>query len=156
MHGVTGPPRLSEGRSTLQDQGLEGLLPHFEHAFSVAVLGFTGSLTVFNLIGMTFLKVSPVDYFKRLIKIGPKAFSRYCLWTAAFWLLVVHSALLWFFPQVLPTLMKPSIQHVDVYQYYSGAVVVKDHLWDSLYPIPKATCVQRAEPFCPSVPNFSL
>jgi hypothetical protein len=94
-----------------------------------------------------------MGYFHPPTKIGPKAFSKYCLWTAAVWLLVLHPALLWFAPQVLPSLMRPGT-HVDVYQYYSGAVAVREHIWDSLYSIPKAEVYDQPNHFVPAYRTF--
>ncbi len=87
-------------------------------------------------------------------KIGPGAFSKACLRFAALWFLVLHPALLWLYPKALPALMKSSPEHFDVYQYYAGAVVVREHLWDSLYPIPKWEVYHAPNPFEPAYRTF--
>ena len=86
-------------------------------------------------------------------KIGPAEFTKWSLRAAALWLLAVYPLLLWFSPGVLPSLIKPA-GHLDFYQYYSGAVVVRERIWDSLYATPKWDVYNAPNHFVPAYRTF--
>jgi hypothetical protein len=86
-------------------------------------------------------------------KIAPRQFSRGCLLISALTLIFVYPGMLWFFPNKLPNVMKPSL-HIDFYQYYAGGLVVRHGIWDSLYPIPKPDIYDKPNHFVPKYQTF--
>lgn len=69
---------------------------------------------------------------------------------SALWLLVVFPSLNWICPL---RLHKPS-NVCDFQQYYAGATVVKNGLWDSLYPIAKPEVYNNPPTFEPKYQTF--
>ena len=86
-------------------------------------------------------------------KIPPRLFTRLSLLLAAVVLIIVYPAMICFCPNKLPHLMKLS-SHADFYQYYAGAVVVREGIWDSLYPIPKPEIYDQPNRFVPVHQTF--
>jgi hypothetical protein len=84
----------------------------------------------------------------------PSRLCRACLGVAAAWMLLGWPAMLLWCPQVLPYEMKPSAQQYDFPQYYAGAVVARDGIWDALYPVPKASVYQVPSSFEPQFRTF--
>jgi len=86
-------------------------------------------------------------------KVSPAAFARGCLILAAVWMLFLYPLLIWLCPGILPEVMAPR-RHIDFYQYYGGAVAVRDDLWDSLYPVPLLNVYDQPSHFTPKYKTF--
>jgi hypothetical protein len=86
--------------------------------------------------------------FKR--SVSPQLFTRTMLGISALWLFVVFPGLNWICPD---RLHKPS-NACDFQQYYAGATVVKNGLWDSLYPVPKPEVYHNPPTFRPKYRTF--
>jgi len=87
------------------------------------------------------------------IKIGPGPFSQICLLLSALWLIIIYPSINWFCP-FYPLGTGKQNSHIDFFQYYAGAVVVRHGIWDALYPIPKPDVYDRPNHFIPKYKTF--
>jgi len=86
-------------------------------------------------------------------KIPPQLFTRITIFVSAVVLIVIYPAMICFCPGKLPHLMGLT-SHTDFYQYYAGATVVREGIWDSLYPIPKPGIYDQPNHFEPVHKTF--
>lgn len=89
-------------------------------------------------------------------RIGPRPFSLICLACSATWLVIVYPCLVWLAPNRLPKEINPALEskYVDFNHYYVGGFVVREGMWDSLYPIPKADIYDKPNGFIPVYQTF--
>ena len=89
--------------------------------------------------------------------ITPLHFVRSLTLIAALWLLVIYPYLSWNHPESLPKNAVPGKESnlpLDFDQYYLGAFLARNGLWDNLYPIPKSDIYEKPTTFRPKVTSF--
>ena len=89
-------------------------------------------------------------WFQR--KISPRDFTRVALILSGIWFLGVYPLMNCFAPKFLPTSLR--VTDCDFGQYYIGATVVKNGIWDALYPIAKPGIYNNPPQFQPKYKTF--
>lgn len=85
------------------------------------------------------------ERFREILKCN--GFNRIALAVAALWFLGLYPALNLFLPSWLPGSLRPT--QCDFGQYYAGAFVAKNGLWEALYPIPRPEVYNQPPQFRP-------
>jgi len=89
-------------------------------------------------------------WFQR--KISPQAFTRVALILSGVWFLGVYPVLNYFAPRFLPGSLR--VFSCDFGQYYAGATVAKNGIWDALYPIVRPGVYDNPPVFRPVYKTF--